>query len=115
MTRAQWLKSLTSGAVIALLLALSYYQVFNASRFNPAVFCLQALPLLFVLPGLITGRRRAYQWCGFIILLYFVRSIILITSAQVAWVDYILLLSSLCIFTLSVLGSRFFLHPLSAQ
>ncbi len=32
---------------------------------------LAALPLLFPLPGLLSGRRYTYKWVGFLMLLYF--------------------------------------------
>lgn len=105
------LTPLTSGTLIGLLLALSYYQITQASRFNPVVFCLQALPLLIILPGLIKGHRRAYQWCGFIVLLYFLRGIILISSPQPQWIDYLLVIASITLFILSLLGSRCLIAP----
>ncbi len=109
---APLIKPLTAGAILGLLAALSSYQLLSAAKFNPAVFTLQALPLLLVLPGIVKGHRRAYQWCGFIILLYFVRSIILLSSAKVVWIDYVLLVASVVIFVLSLLGSRLLVaHP----
>lgn len=107
----QWLKTLTSGTLIALILALSYYQLAQASPFNATVFCLQSLPLLLILPGLIKGHRRAYQWCGFIILLYFMRAVILVFNPKPLWIDYLLLIASILLFTLSLLGSRNLAQP----
>lgn len=100
------LRQLTLGGMIGLLVALSIYQFSLPSGVNVTVFCLQALPLIILLPGIFQQRRRTYQWLGFVILLYFVRGVVGVLAPQVHWIDIAQLTLSLSIFLCSLLVSR---------
>ncbi len=93
-------------AIVALFLALTFYQFTRPQGINTVVLCLQSIPLLIVLPGIIKLQRRSFQWCGFIILIYFMRSVIGVFSPAMQWIDITQLVLSIAMFFIGLLGSR---------
>ena len=106
LSSARFLQYALVAAIVALFGALTFYQFNRPQGINAVVLCLQSIPLLIVLPGIIQLERRSFQWCGFIILIYFMRSVIGVFSPAMQWIDITQLVLSIAIFSISLFGSR---------
>ncbi len=93
-------------AVFLLILLMSFYQL--SLRGGPvlSVWLLQVIPLLILVPGIYQLKRRSYQFLGFVILLYFIRSCTNVLAGAPAFIDYGILGLSVLIFLLCIMASR---------
>lgn len=66
----------------------------------------QLLPLLILLPGMLRGHSRSYIWLCFVLLAYFVKGVDGIISPSRAWIDYVVLISSVLMFSSAMMTSR---------
>ncbi|WNZ57736.1 DUF2069 domain-containing protein [Microbulbifer sp. JMSA004] len=70
------------------------------------LWCLQTIPLLLVLPGLLKQHYRSYLWLCFILLLYITASIVDVMMPTRGWQDGVLVVLSLILFFSSMMSSR---------
>ncbi|MGH1469656.1 MAG: DUF2069 domain-containing protein [Cellvibrionaceae bacterium] len=69
-------------------------------------WCIQSLPLLMVLPGMMLGKYRAYSWLCFIIVMYFIPSVMKVMDPQGEWLDTLMLTLCIIIFITAAYTSR---------
>jgi uncharacterized membrane protein len=93
-------------SVFLLILLMSFYQLSLPSGPVIKIWLLQIMPLFILVPGIYQLKRRSYQFMGFVILLYFIRSTTNVLSGDPAFVDYGILGLSILIFILSMMASR---------
>jgi uncharacterized membrane protein len=93
-------------AIFLLVLLMSFYQLSleNGPMFK--IWIIQVIPLFILVPGIYQLKRRSYQFMGFIILLYFIRSCTNVLAGNPAFIDYGILGLSVLIFILSLMASR---------
>lgn len=73
----RWARIVTVAGCVALILfytGLNLWGREDAPRWP--LWLLQCLPLVMFLPALVRGRLRAFQWLGFLILVYFVNGVL---------------------------------------
>ncbi len=75
---------------------------------GPSFFFLvmQLVPLFIVIPAVVRQRPRAYIWLCFIMLMYFVKGVDGMVSPSKAWIDYVVLTTSIILFISSMMSSR---------
>ncbi|HMU66497.1 MAG TPA: DUF2069 domain-containing protein [Cellvibrionaceae bacterium] len=93
-------------AVFLLILLMSFFQLALPAGPVYKIWLLQVLPLLILIPGIYQLKRRSFQFMGFVILLYFIRSVTNVLSGDPAFIDYGILGLSVLIFFLSLMASR---------
>lgn len=93
-------------AVFLLILLMSFFQLSLASGPVYKIWLIQVLPLLILIPGIYQLKRRSFQFMGFVILLYFIRSCTNVLAGDPAFIDYGILGLSILIFFLSLMASR---------
>ncbi|HEY6529612.1 MAG TPA: DUF2069 domain-containing protein [Cellvibrionaceae bacterium] len=93
-------------AIFLLILLMSFFQLSLSSGPVYKIWLLQVLPLIILIPGIYQLKRRSFQFMGFIILLYFIRSITNVLAGDPAFIDYGVLGLSILIFLLSLMASR---------
>ncbi|QFT55759.1 DUF2069 domain-containing protein [Microbulbifer sp. THAF38] len=71
-----------------------------------ALWLIQTVPLLLVLPGLIKQRYRSYLWLCFILLLYITTSIVDVMMPTRGWQDGAMVVLSLILFFSAMMSSR---------
>jgi len=71
-----------------------------------ALWLVQTVPLLLVLPGLLQRHFRAYLWLCFILLLYITNGALHVTMPDRDWQHGILLVLSLTLFFSAMMTSR---------
>ncbi|WP_346836964.1 DUF2069 domain-containing protein [Microbulbifer sp. SAOS-129_SWC] len=71
-----------------------------------ALWLVQTVPLLLVLPGLLKRHFRAYLWLCFILLLYITNGALHVTMPGRDWQHGILLVLSLTLFFSAMMTSR---------
>ena len=99
-------------AIFLLILLMSFYQLSLKQGPVYSIWLLQVVPLLILVPGIYQLKRRSFQFTGFVILLYFIRSCTNVLSGDPAFIDYGILGLSVLIFTLSLMASRILItHP----
>ncbi|MGI1678562.1 MAG: DUF2069 domain-containing protein [Cellvibrionaceae bacterium] len=69
-------------------------------------WCIQSFPLLMVLPGMIMKKYRAFSWLCFIIVMYFIPSVMKVMDPQGEWLDTLMLVFCIIIFITSAYTSR---------
>jgi len=74
---------------------------------NWVIFILQISPLIAFLPSLMTEYYRAYSWLCFIILLYFIVSVMNALASNAKINDYVMVILIPCLFTSSMMCSRY--------
>lgn len=93
-------------AVFLLMLLMSFFQLSLPSGPVYKIWLIQLLPLIILIPGIYQLKRRSFQFMGFVILLYFIRSSTNVLSGDPAFIDYGILGLSILIFVLSLMASR---------
>ncbi|RZA03837.1 MAG: DUF2069 domain-containing protein [Moraxellaceae bacterium] len=93
-------------AIFLLILLMSFFQLSLSGGPVYKIWLLQVLPLIILIPGIYQLKRRSFQFMGFIILLYFIRSITNVLAGDPAFIDYGVLGLSILIFLLSLMASR---------
>lgn len=93
-------------AVFLLILLMSFFQLALPGGPVYKIWLMQVLPLLILIPGIYQLKRRSFQFMGFVILLYFIRSITNVLAGDPAFIDYGILGLSILIFFLSLMASR---------
>ena len=93
-------------SIFLLILLMSFYQLSLPGGPLVKIWLMQTIPLFILVPGIYQLKRRSYQFMGFVILLYFIRSTTNILSGDPAFIDYGILGLSVLIFILSMLASR---------
>lgn len=93
LNRLRWVAVLSCVGLI--LLSLAWERWLAPIRPGGSWLMLKAVPLLLPLPGLLKGRRYAYQWSSLLILLYLCEGLVRGTSdtglsQALAWVETIL-------------------------
>lgn len=73
---------------------------------NIKLWLVQCLPLLIFIPGLLQQGHRTYTWICFVILLYFIRSVVNTMSPFIRWHDVLELVLSIVIFITAMMTSR---------
>ncbi|MEY4589524.1 MAG: putative rane protein [Pseudomonadota bacterium] len=93
-------------SIFLLILLMSFYQLSLPAGPVYKIWLLQTIPLMVLIPGIFQLKRRSFQFMGFVILLYFIRSTTNVVSNSAAFVDYGILALSVLIFLLSLMASR---------
>ncbi len=104
-------KALTARAITfslfgGLILLFTYWNLNRDSGVKPAVWLVQSLPLLALLPGMIRQAHRAYSWLCFVLLVYFILAVQLVFSSIRQTSDYIFLILTVLLFISSMMTSR---------
>lgn len=73
---------------------------------NVTMWLIHALPLLPFLPGMLKGNYRAYTWLAFVILLYFMQTVIALFSPQASVYHWIALVLIVALFASATLFIR---------
>ncbi|WP_444919584.1 DUF2069 domain-containing protein [Microbulbifer sp. CnH-101-G] len=90
---------------IALLVLIAVRNLFIEGG-SLALWLIQTVPLLLVLPGLIKQRYRSYLWLCFILLLYITTSIVDVMMPTRGWQDGAMMVLSLILFFSAMMSSR---------
>jgi uncharacterized membrane protein len=70
------LRRVAAGALLGLILLCLAWELWLAPlRPGGSLIALKALPLLLPLPGILRGRRYAFQWSSMLILAYFAEGV----------------------------------------
>jgi uncharacterized membrane protein len=93
-------------SLFLLILLMSFYQLSLPGGPVYSIWLFQVIPLLIIIPGIYQLKRRSFQFMGFIILMYFIRSSVNVLAGNPAFVDYGILGLSVLIFLLSMMASR---------
>lgn len=93
-------------AIFLFILLMSFYQLSLQNGPVVSIWILQVLPLLILTPGIYQLKRRSYQFMGFVILLYFIRSCTNVIAGNPTFIDYGTLGLSVLIFLLCIMASR---------
>lgn len=75
-----------------------------------ALFAMQLVPFLLVLPGVLRHSWRAFAWLCFILQLYFMQAVMVVFSPQRAAWDWLSLALVVSIFIIAMLHIRWFRH-----
>jgi len=100
-------RKLTMCFYVATLGVFVFWGLTRPGGFNVVVFCLQAVPLLLLLPGLLSQYYRVYSWLCFVILLYFVVAVMGVFASTAKISDYVFLASTVVLFIVSMMCSRY--------
>ncbi len=100
-----FVKSATWVAYLGMITILSWVNA-TEELGSLARWVVQTLPLLIVLPGMIRGKYRAYSWLCFIIVMYFIPSVMKVMAPQGEWLDSLMLAFCVVIFITSAYTSR---------
>ncbi len=73
---------------------------------NLRLLCLQTLPLLIFLPGLLQKSYRTYNWMCFVILWYFTWAVTNVMSPLFKWSDAVALSLTVILFISAMMTSR---------
>jgi len=84
-----------------------YWGLSRSGGFNIVIFCIQAIPLLLLLPGLISQYYRVYSWLCFVILLYFVVAVMGAFASTAKISDFVFLSFTVVLFIVSMMCSRY--------
>lgn len=90
----------------ALIIQFTIAQFLNPNGFNLTIWFIQCLPLLALLPGMLTKYRRSYLWLCFVILLYFVKAVDGIMGQQADWGDTLFLALTVLLFISAMMTAR---------
>lgn len=110
LNRLRWLA--VASCIALIVLALIWERWLAPLRPGGSWLMLKALPLLLPLPGLLKGKRYAYQWSSLLILLYLCEGLVRATSDHglsqaLAWLESILA----TVFFISVLAFCYATRP----
>lgn len=78
--RYRWLA--VASCITLIILSLAWERWLAPLRPGGSWLMLKALPLLLPLPGLLKGKRYAYQWSSLLILIYLCEGLVRATSDQ---------------------------------
>jgi len=104
--RALYAKSLTFTLLFGILLLFAYWNLNRPTGTVPAIWLMQSLPLLSLLPGMIRQFYRAYSWLCFVLLFYFIFAVQLVFSSIRQTSDFIFLALIVLLFISSMMASR---------
>ena len=110
LNRLRWLA--VASCIGLIILALVWERWLAPLRPGGSWLMLKAVPLLLPLPGLLKGRRYAYQWSSLLILIYLCEGLVRATSdhglsQSLAWLETILS----AVFFISVLSFCYATRP----
>ena len=88
------------------LLAVITLDTWFAAQHFWAVWLLQAIPLLLLMPGLLLKHYRSYSWLCFLILAYFTSYVVQVYSPSRGAYDWLGLMLTITIFISSMFASR---------
>lgn len=79
----------------------------NTAWYTPYIIWLfKSVPMLIMLPGLISGGERASSWIGYLSMLYFIFAVLLFFTPGAELLGGLLTLSSMTLFIFSTLYTR---------
>lgn len=96
---------LTYSAYIVLLAVIVWDTWVASGRFWVPLL-LQLVPLLLLLPGLLSKYYRSYSWLCFIVLAYFTSYVVQVYSPTRQWHDWLALIATIIIFIAGMYASR---------
>ncbi len=96
---------LTYSAYLLLLIVLTL-DTLAASKPSWIVWCLQVLPLLLLLPGIIYKHYRSYSWLCFLMLAYFTSYVVQVYSPTRNPHDWFGLAATVIVFIAAMFASR---------
>lgn len=105
-TVSQWL------VVICLVGMVAIFTANNLTRpwGNLTVWVIQSIPLLVFIPGIFQNRYRAYSWLCFVILPYFINTVVNAMTPGTHILTFILLLLIVILFISAMMASRYWQH-----
>jgi len=71
-TKLRYATAISYSLFFAIIGLFTYWNLTRSSGFSITVWCIQALPLLALLPSMLKKAYRAYSWLCFILLFYFI-------------------------------------------
>ena len=102
----QQLLWVTFAVYLSLLGLFLYWNVTRSSGFSVAVWLVQSLPLLALLPGMLTRHHRAFTWLCFVMLPYFVFAVEQVFISTATYLSYLFLTQTVILFIASMLTSK---------
>lgn len=94
-------------ALYAALLSLVVYIQLERDEFSWAVLCIKALPILALLPGLLTNHYRSYSWLCFLTIVYFVDASMMVSNPSADFIAYTYMFVAAATFVAAMYCSRF--------
>ena len=79
---------------------------YNAGDIFLTVLALQLVPLLMLLPGIISRHYRTYSWLCFLMLIYFTSYVVQVYSTKRDPLDWLGLVLTIILFVSAMLSSR---------
>lgn len=83
-----------------------YWNLTRVDGINWTIFIVQVVPLLALLPGLLTLHYRAFSWLCFVILMYFILAVSAAFKLDVRFSDLAFVALTVLIFVASMLASH---------
>lgn len=99
-------RRLSHGLVAVLIAGFSVWQLSRPQGISWLFWGVQCLPLLILIPGMVTQRPRTYIWLCFLMLVYFVKGVDGVISPSRAWIDYLFLGISILLFICAMFTAR---------
>ncbi|MFT5083157.1 MAG: putative membrane protein [Lentisphaeria bacterium] len=88
------------------LISLFCYWGLARPHFSPVVFSLQSVPLLALLPGMLSKSYRSFSWLCFVLLIYFIFAVERALTSVATLTDIIFLALVITLFITSMMTSR---------
>lgn len=109
--------TITQWAVIVCLIGMVV--IFTANNIlypwgSITVWCIQCVPLLAFLPAIFKHRYRAYSWLCFVILPYFMNTVVHAMASNARILSFVLLLFIVVLFICAMMASRYRQHSVLA-
>lgn len=83
------------------------WNIFRSQGINWVVLAIQCVPLLALLPNLLSRYYRSYSWLCFVIMLYFIVAVMGAFSSAANILDYTFVALCVVIFITSMMCSRY--------
>ncbi len=100
-------RNITYGLYALLLALFLFWNLQQLDRLHFIVLALQLLPLLALLPGLLSQYYRVFSWLCFVMLLYFVFAVMGAMSSMATAYDIVFLILCVLLFSSSMFCSRY--------
>ncbi len=108
-------KKYTVARATALFSLLGILIIFTFNNFTQhwgslTIWVVQCLPLLIFIPGILKSKYRTYSWLCFVLLVYFINTVVNAMASSVPLPTYILLALIVILFIVAMMASRWQQH-----
>nr|WP_240928499.1 DUF2069 domain-containing protein [Pseudomonas fulva] len=93
------------GLIVLLVVNNLWFANLHGARVS-VILAIELLPLLLVLPGMVSGSARAHAWACFVVNIYFIKGVVAAFDPARALFGWLELLVSLGLFTAALLYVR---------